>query len=367
MNIDDEIRQMAAASHDPYRAQVALQAFLAAAHRLEDDPIEKQRLHELAEDIDTSISTYDRTLASLDRGDCDPLQILDLCVEATDLTDPDGLLADLLKHQLTDPSPVTLQGRVAQVRAHRAILKAAYRNVPAAPLPGLRVTSADLERVLMVAMAGKDPHTHRHLVRISRLAVLLGQQLGMTATQLEAARLGGLFHDIGKLALSDAILTKSGPLTEEECRAIQEHTERGALIVEELPEFFDQAPNSVKSLLAQETMSGIRYHHEKYNGMGYPGGLAGDGIPQVARVIAVADCFDAMTSTRSYRAARSAQDALREIRRYSGTEFDPQMVEAFLMVYDTNRDQIDELIRSENAVQDLTPPEPATPDHHFLG
>jgi HD-GYP domain-containing protein (c-di-GMP phosphodiesterase class II) len=378
MNIDDHIRQLATAGEQPQNAQSALRDFLTAAHRVDTDPGEARRINDLAEEADVDIAAYDQGLAALERGDTDTAQALLLQAASNDLDDPDGLLADLLKGHPSQAGSLSLLGRAAQARAHRAILNAAYRNAPFEPTRrsglkrwrfrrGPHITGADLEHVLLAAMESKDPYTRRHLERISRLVTLLGQQLGLPSAQLEAVRVGGLFHDIGKLAIPDTVLRKSGALTEEEFTLIQLHTLRGARIVQELPEFFAQAAGHARKLIAQETMAGILHHHEKYNGRGYPFGLAGEDIPEVSRVIAVVDSFDTMTSQRSYRAARSAQEAIHELRRCAGTNFDPRMVEAFVSVYDAHSDQIDDLIRTEAVTNQAQPAEQSTPhDHHFL-
>jgi HD-GYP domain-containing protein (c-di-GMP phosphodiesterase class II) len=130
-----------------------------------------------------------------------------------------------------------------------------------------------------------------------------------------------MLHDVGKLGVPTKVLQKNGPMTEEEFAAIQLHPMRGLEIVREIG-FLDEA------------LAGIMHHHEKMNGRGYPMGLAGDEIPEFARVISVADAFDSMTSTRSYRAARSIEEAVAELRRGMGDHFDPEMVEAFLRALD---------------------------------
>jgi HD-GYP domain-containing protein (c-di-GMP phosphodiesterase class II) len=126
-----------------------------------------------------------------------------------------------------------------------------------------------------------------------------------------------MLHDVGKLGVPTRVLQKSGRLNEEEFAAIQRHPMQGLEIVREI-EFLDEA------------MAGIMHHHERLDGMGYPMGLSGDQIPEFARVIAVADAFDSMTTTRSYRGARTLDEAIVELRRCSGRQFDPAMVEALI-------------------------------------
>ncbi|MGI5322738.1 HD-GYP domain-containing protein [Actinomadura nitritigenes] len=174
---------------------------------------------------------------------------------------------------------------------------------------------------LCQAVETKDFYTRGHSERVSRGSVMIAQEIGMRADRVEAIRYAGMLHDVGKLGVPTKVLQKSGSLTEEEFAAIQLHPMRGLEIVREIG-FLDEA------------LAGIMHHHEKVNGRGYPMGLAGDEIPEFARVISVADAFDSMTSTRSYRAARTVAEAVAELRRGMGDHFDPVIVEAFLRALD---------------------------------
>lgn len=170
---------------------------------------------------------------------------------------------------------------------------------------------------LCQAVETKDYYTRGHSERVSRGSVMIAQEIGMRTDRVEAIRYAGMLHDVGKLGVPTKVLQKSGSLTEEEFAAIQLHPMRGWEIVKEIG-FLDEA------------LAGIMHHHEKMNGRGYPMGLAGEEIPEFARVISVADAFDSMTSTRSYRAARTIGEAVEELRRGAGDHFDPAIVEAFL-------------------------------------
>ncbi|CNG47837.1 LuxR family transcriptional regulator [Mycobacterium tuberculosis] len=174
---------------------------------------------------------------------------------------------------------------------------------------------------LCQAVETKDFYTRGHSERVSRGSVMIAQEIGMRADRVEAIRYAGMLHDVGKLGVPTKVLQKAGSLTEEEFAAIQLHPMRGLEIVREIG-FLDEA------------LAGIMHHHEKMNGRGYPMGLAGDEIPEFARVISVADAFDSMTSNRSYRAARTKDEAVEELRRGMGDHFDPVMVEAFLRAID---------------------------------
>jgi len=170
---------------------------------------------------------------------------------------------------------------------------------------------------LCQAVETKDYYTRGHSERVSRGSVMIAREIGMRPDRVEAIRYAGMLHDVGKLGVPTKVLQKAGKLTEEEFAAIQLHPMRGLEIVREIG-FLDEA------------LAGIMHHHERVNGTGYPMGLAGDEIPEFARVISVADAFDSMTSTRSYRPALSTEEAVEELRRCAGEHFDPVMVEAFL-------------------------------------
>jgi HD superfamily phosphohydrolase YqeK len=172
-------------------------------------------------------------------------------------------------------------------------------------------------RVLCQAVETKDFYTRGHSERVSKGSVMIARAIGMRPERVEAIRFAGMLHDVGKLGVPTKVLQKTGNLTEEEYAAIQLHPLRGLEIIQEIG-FLDEA------------LAGIMHHHERIDGRGYPMGLAGDEIPEFARVLAVADAFDCMTSTRSYRGARSVTDAVTELRRCSGTQFDPAFVDALV-------------------------------------
>ncbi len=177
---------------------------------------------------------------------------------------------------------------------------------------------------LCQAVETKDFYTRGHSERVSWGATMLARQIGMGAERVEAIRYAGMLHDVGKLGVPTKVLQKTGPLTEEELAAIQLHPMRGLEIVRQIG-------------FLTEALDGIMHHHERMDGKGYPMGLAGDEIPEFARVIAVADAFDSMTSTRSYRGARSVEEAVAELRKCSGMQFDPMLVDAFIAALSCQR------------------------------
>jgi HD-GYP domain-containing protein (c-di-GMP phosphodiesterase class II) len=146
---------------------------------------------------------------------------------------------------------------------------------------------------------------------------MIARAIGMRPERVEAIRFAGMLHDVGKLGVPTKVLQKTGNLTEEEYAAIQLHPLCGLEVIREIG-FLDEA------------LAGIMHHHERIDGRGYPMGLAGDEIPEFARVLAVADAFDCMTSTRSYRGARSLGEAITELRRCAGSQFDPVFVGALI-------------------------------------
>ncbi len=174
---------------------------------------------------------------------------------------------------------------------------------------------------LCQAVETKDFYTRGHSERVSRGSVMIAKEIGMRADRVEAIRYAGMLHDVGKLGVPTSVLQKRSALTDDEYAAVQLHPMRGLDIVREIG-FLDEA------------LAGIMHHHERIDGRGYPMGLAGDEIPEFARVLSVADAFDAMTSDRSYRGARPVPEAVAELRKWAGTQFDPAFVDAFVTAID---------------------------------
>ena len=174
--------------------------------------------------------------------------------------------------------------------------------------------------VLANAVELRDEYTGGHTARVTNYSLLLAQQLNLPAKDLELLRIGTPLHDIGKIGIDDAILKKPGKLTPEEYKEMQKHTVKGEAIVSTIPDLHNIRPI-------------VRSHHERWDGTGYPDGLAGDKIPLFARIVAVADAFDAMTSNRPYHAdkkGRPPEVAFAEVQKQSGHQFDPVCATAFL-------------------------------------
>ncbi len=172
-------------------------------------------------------------------------------------------------------------------------------------------------KALCQAVETKDYYTRGHGDRVSLGAVMIARQIGMGSDRTEAIKFAGMLHDVGKLGVPTQVLQKTGPLTEDEYAAIQLHPMRGLEIVREIG-------------FLNEALAGIMHHHERIDGRGYPMGFAGHEIPEFARIIAVADAFDSMTSTRSYREAKGLHEAVAELRKGANTQFDPLIVDAFI-------------------------------------
>ncbi|WP_171167140.1 HD-GYP domain-containing protein [Streptomyces sp. I05A-00742] len=217
---------------------------------------------------------------------------------------PVALLAAGLWHSVYGPTAALL-----------VLLPLTVPTRPRAGRRGERAARRATVRALVEAVDLKDHYTRGHGERVGHASVLIGRELGVTGERLEALRIAGTLHDLGKLGVPTRLLRKDGPLTGAERRIVQLH-----------PEYGDELVRGVA--IPDEAREAILHHHERLDGSGYPFGLMGRQIPEAARIVAVADAFDAMTSTRTYSRARPVADALAELRRCAGTQFDPRMVAA---------------------------------------
>jgi putative nucleotidyltransferase with HDIG domain len=171
--------------------------------------------------------------------------------------------------------------------------------------------------VLAAAIDARDSYTLGHSTRVSELAMELAKELGLKAQQIEEIEIACLFHDVGKIRIPDSILHKRGRLTHAQFKEMRKHPGYGA-------EILSKAPSLYKFLPA------VRHHHEWHNGTGYPDGLSGEMIPLQAAIISLADAYDAITSDRPYRKAMTQKQALEEIKKASGKQFNPELIGAFL-------------------------------------
>jgi putative two-component system response regulator len=171
--------------------------------------------------------------------------------------------------------------------------------------------------MLALAVEAKDTYTEGHLRRLSSYSEQLAVAIGLSSAQVKAIRFGGLLHDIGKISIDDAILRKPGKLTEEEYAQIKRHPEYGARIIQAMRFAGDVGPI-------------IRHHHERWDGKGYPTGLAGEEIPIGARIVAIVDAYDAMMTDRPYRSSLGLDETMRRMREGRGREWDPVLLDRFI-------------------------------------
>lgn len=207
----------------------------------------------------------------------------------------------------------TYQARAKERTEHLAAIEKQQRQ--------LTDTYLAVIQSLALAIDAKDQYTHQHILRVQRYSIAIAEKMGLCGPEMEGLRTGALLHDIGKLGVPEYVLLKPGKLTAEEFEKIKKHPEIGAAILDPV-----EFPWPVLPV--------VKYHHEKWNGTGYPEGLKGEEIPLTARILAVADVYDALTSTRSYRNAWTHEKAVELIRRESGTHFYPAAAEAFLEIID---------------------------------
>jgi putative nucleotidyltransferase with HDIG domain len=221
-----------------------------------------------------------------------------------------------------------LRRQTQALKERSAQLMDSYRELEQSSLDAIETLNATVE--------AKDPYTAGHSARVQRIAVALGIELELDTARLSTLGHAALFHDIGKLAVPDAVLTKPGPLDEDEYELIKKHSEKGAEIVGKLGRLRGAVPL-------------IRHHHERWDGKGYPDALRGDEIPLEAAIIGLADAWDAMTTDRPYHRALTLEEAYAEIRGGRATQFSPAVVDAFLAVARRNPF---ELLRVEDGDSD---------------
>jgi putative nucleotidyltransferase with HDIG domain len=202
----------------------------------------------------------------------------------------------------------TMRRQTTALRERSLALGESYRRLEQSSLEAIATLNAAVE--------AKDPYTAGHSARVQRIALAVAGELGFSPVELDAVRYGGLFHDIGKIAIPDVLLTKPHRLTRTEYELMKTHSAEGARIVGKFGRLRECVPI-------------IRHHHERFDGAGYPDGLAGEEIPLPAAVVGLADAWDAMTIERPYQRARSIEEALEEVRNGRGTQFVPAVVDAF--------------------------------------
>lgn len=186
-----------------------------------------------------------------------------------------------------------------------------------------RMTMGTIQR-LVRTMDAKDTYTDDHSLRVSEYSAQIARSLGMPEKEVENVRLVALLHDVGKIVVPDAVLNKPGRLTDDEFETMKKHTVIGSDIVKDI--------DMIDSIAV-----GARNHHERYDGKGYPDGLAGTEIPYIARIIAVADAYDAMSSDRVYRSHLTTEQVLEELRKGAGSQFDPAIAQTMIRLIESER------------------------------
>lgn len=196
----------------------------------------------------------------------------------------------------------------------------------------LEASYMDTIEILRYTVEAKDAYTKGHSDRVSEYSELIGKNLGLSDSDLRILKIGGLFHDIGKIGIPDSILLKTTRLDDHEYSEIKNHPSIGAHILSNAAIFTDMIPI-------------VKHHHERFDGNGYPGKLKGEAIPYLARITAIADAFDAMTSKRSYRDSLSLDIVKAEFEKNSGTQFDPNICKTFLEILNSQTDEINRIMK----------------------
>ncbi|MFH1961945.1 MAG: HD domain-containing phosphohydrolase [bacterium] len=186
----------------------------------------------------------------------------------------------------------------------------------------------DTVKALVSAIEQKDPYTKGHSERVAGIAEAIADEMALTNEEKQRIKIAGILHDVGKIGIPASILLKQGKLDNEEIKKIREHPAKSVSIIENIEEL-------------KEILPGIYHHHERYKGGGYPDGISGKQIPLIARIIAVADAFDAMNSDRAYRSKLNLEDIFYEIKDKSGSQFDPKVVKYFFIALDKGKLKIE--------------------------
>jgi putative nucleotidyltransferase with HDIG domain len=181
----------------------------------------------------------------------------------------------------------------------------------------------DTIKAITATIDARDGYTHRHSERVAALTAQLAREMGLSQAERETAELSALLHDVGKIAVPDSILNKPGKLTDEEYAEMRKHPVHGARIL-----------GNIQSATVKAVLPGVQYHHERWDGTGYPEGLTAENIPFLGRLLGVADFYDALTSARAYRGAMPAEEAIRMIERGAGSHFDPEVAAALIRLYE---------------------------------
>jgi putative nucleotidyltransferase with HDIG domain len=226
-------------------------------------------------------------------------------------------------YQVERARAIELEQAREQMLAYAGDLRSAFK-AERARRAELEHAYVEVVRALASAIDARDPYTGGHVDRVASYATALGRELGWNEEDLKVLEVGALLHDIGKIAVADAILRKNGPLDDDEWTEMKKHPTIGAGMLAGLVSLSTAVP-------------AVLHHHERYDGKGYPAQLAGENIPRLARIVTIADAFDAMLTDRPYRKGLPIEVAVDEFNRCIGSQFDPEFTEAFVGMLQGNR------------------------------
>ncbi len=297
---------------DAHRCPLAGQTFFSSAA---SSDLDERRVRSASQRFIPKINPETPSVLSLREFLHDPAPPIEAQVLAHPVTREGRLLAAIIAGHKTSTDPEVSSADIKLLAASASYLSVLLEN--ASLYDDQQATFIGTLRALTAAIDAKDRYTRGHSDRVAHLTRLLAQASGLDQAALERVHIAGLVHDVGKIGVPESVLRKPGKLTDEEFALIKLHPEIGHNILKDIPQLADILP-------------GVLYHHERWDGRGYPHNLKADAIPHVARLIALADAFDAMSSTRTYRPAMPRDRVLAEIEKGAGVQFDPDLARIFL-------------------------------------
>lgn len=313
---------MVAFVRDDPRVPLTGQCYISTSSTSETD---ERRLRASAQRFLAGMNPEAPTVLSLREFVQDPAPPIEAQVLVHPVTREGRLLAAIIAGQKTCPDPEVSSGDIKLLAASASYLSVLLEN--SSLYDDQQATFIGTLRALTAAIDAKDRYTRGHSDRVAHVTRLLAQAAGLDQATVERMHIAGLVHDVGKIGVPEAVLRKPGRLTDEEFDLIKLHPETGHNILKGIPQLADILP-------------GVLYHHERWDGRGYPHNLRSDAIPSVARLIALADSFDAMSSTRTYRPAMPRDRVLEEIEKNAGVQFDPDLARLFLTLDFTQYDRM---------------------------
>jgi response regulator RpfG family c-di-GMP phosphodiesterase len=310
--------------------------------------------YENVECISDGQSAMRRIIEAMDKGEGFDLVILDLMlpgqmsgedvckslsttldvpiVVLTAKADKDSQLELLRNLEIEDYFIKPVDMEIFLLKCERVLIRHLFSQQLAASTRRNQRLFLNILQVMAKVLEAKDPYTKFHSENVAKHARQIARKLGYSGERLELIQVAGILHDFGKIGITEGVLNKPGTLTEPEYQAVRRHPLIASTILEPIQEL-------------ATIIKDIRHHHERYDGRGYPDGLSGEDIPLGARILCVADSYDAMTSARPYHESRSEEEAREELRRCSGSQFDPRVVETLIEVLDENTSRRERIVR----------------------